>query len=149
VEAVDLNGLLLTEFPELRREYEDNTVLWDDDGYGPMGSHVVYGDLLNMHLQHCLKADDQEGVRRVFDFLESLLELGDDYVDNVIAVGVIEMFLYSLTDEMRDLLGPLARREYDSMRAWDAEYARQKEAAAQTGGEASSPPVGDGQAEGL
>ncbi|MDR1387597.1 MAG: hypothetical protein LBJ44_08455 [Propionibacteriaceae bacterium] len=148
MEAGELNGLILTEFPELRREYEDDQVLWGGDEYGPTGSYIICACLLNPYLRLCLDDDDKGAVQRVFNFLESLLELGDDYVDNVVAVGVVEMFLYSLSDEMRDLLGPLARRDYDEMRAWDAEYARRKEAAAQAGGKVSSPPVGDGRAEG-
>jgi hypothetical protein len=78
---------LATFLPELRAAYEKELEWW---GAETPGVHVIYGDLLNPHLDQALAADDTSTIRRVFDFIELLAHSPDRRLQDVVAVTICE-----------------------------------------------------------
>lgn len=84
---VELNHLLITSYPELTSQYEDE-VSWQEGD--ETGSHVVFGDVFTPYLEKILKDKDNKKVRRAFEFIEQVLDINDKYCDEVIAFSVLE-----------------------------------------------------------
>jgi len=103
-----LNQLLVSTFPHLKTQYEDE-VSWQDGD--DTGSHVVYGDLLVPILDQLMESGNLDEAEPYFAFIEHLLELNDDYGANVATVTLIEGLYFGTGD--RDLipnhLGPLSQ----------------------------------------
>lgn len=83
----DLNLIFTSYFPELKTEYNDE-VCWQEGD--DTGSHVVFGDVLAPYIERVVKNKEEEKIKKVFVFIEQLLDLRDEYVDEVIAFSIIE-----------------------------------------------------------
>jgi hypothetical protein len=109
----ELNRLLIKRFPNLKEKYFDE-VSWQDGDY--TGSHVVYGGVLAPYLVECITNGDTLNAKKVFDFLEEVLSLGEEYSYNVIACSVIEDITYLLLkcNCFQSLLGDLSKKVFEN-----------------------------------
>jgi hypothetical protein len=106
-----VNEALATAIPELRPRYEQELTAWGEE----MGPHVIYADVLNPFLAQLLAAPDEneETLRRIFQFLEELLAHPDTDFSDVARVTVAED-LESDRDRLevaREFMGPLMLEE--------------------------------------
>lgn len=79
--------LLVKHVPEIAAKCELELRWWGTETPGP---HVVYGDVLNPHVDELIQSGDEVGLRRVFDFVERLARSSDPRVAEVVAVTVCE-----------------------------------------------------------
>ena len=114
----ELNQRLIASLPELKPRYQDEVDWQDGDD---TGSHVVYGDVLAPAMECLLEHGDNHLAQRYFEFLETLLALKDDYVEEVVALSVIEYLYYSELDRaaVKDLLGDGCRRLWEGFEEYD------------------------------
>jgi len=84
---VELNHLLITSYPELKNQYEDE-VSWQEGD--ETGSHVIFGDIFTPYIETILKNKDNKRVKRAFEFIEQILNINDKYCDEVITFSVLE-----------------------------------------------------------
>ena len=89
--SLELNKKFVNKFPSLQEKYLEEVSWQEGDG---TGSHVVYGDVLTPYLKECIMNENKHEIQIIFNFLEELLELNDEYVDNVIFCSVIESIEY-------------------------------------------------------
>lgn len=87
----ELNVKLITFLPELKAAYQDE-VSWQEGD--DTGSHIVFEDVLLPYLLEQLERGRKETVKRIFDTIEHLLTLRDEYVENVIALSFLEGLFY-------------------------------------------------------
>ncbi len=87
----DLVDALLKALPELHAAYRQETGLYD----GPIGAHVIFGDVLNPALLSALRHPELHAdfLQRAFDLLETLLTRGGSRADNVVSVVVCERLI--------------------------------------------------------
>jgi hypothetical protein len=99
-----LNKLMIREFPNLKEKYLDETIWQEGDS---TGSHVVYGDVFTPYAIECILKDDDTEIKKVFQFVEVLLQSNDRYIEEVIAFSVIESMLYLFNErkKLKDYLG--------------------------------------------
>jgi len=86
-----LNLMLIENFPNLKRKYLDE-ISWQEGN--STGSHTIYGDVLTPYLVECIIGDNTNEIKKIFDFLEKILEMKDLYSDEVISYSVIESIVY-------------------------------------------------------
>ena len=112
----ELNLKLVKAFPELETVYHEQTEWQEGD---ETGSHVVYEDVFVPALLDLIKSKDYCKAKTYFDFVEVLLEEGDDYAIDVMTVSVIESVAFDDVDENETskLLGA------KSLKIWE-EYKR-------------------------
>lgn len=87
----ELNLKLIEVFPEIKDIYFKETSWQDGD---ETGSHVVYADVFVPFIKVQICSNNKQNLIRIFDFIEKLLELNDEYADEVIAFSVIETLLF-------------------------------------------------------
>lgn len=102
----ELNLKLLELLPEIRERYEDEVSWQEGDA---TGSHTVFSDVLFPYVMDNL--DDVEVTKKVFCVIEKILELHDEYADEVIALSVLENLFYEQESIYRfeEYLGPLSK----------------------------------------
>ena len=83
-----LNQKLITLLPEIEELYTEE-VNWQEGD--ETGSHVVFGDVL---VPFVLKNSDFDIIKKCFDVVESILELNDEYAEEVITLSFLENFVY-------------------------------------------------------
>lgn len=83
----ELNKLLIKSLPNLKNAY-DEEVSWQEGD--DTGSHTVYGDILTPYLNKCLNEQDEGEIKKILTFIEEVLELQDNYGEEVIAFSVLE-----------------------------------------------------------
>ena len=88
----ELNLKLIEKFPELKLKYEDE-VNWQEGD--DTGSHVIYGDVFVPFIKEMLNKKNNEKLNEIFDFIEALLNMNDDYIEDVLSVSVIESIIYN------------------------------------------------------
>ncbi len=82
----EMNELLISKFLELKEQYEG--VLEFNDG--DVGSHVVYGDIFVPYIIEKTNAKDETCIKKIFGFIDDLLESKIDYYEDVVTTTVIE-----------------------------------------------------------
>jgi len=83
-----INEYLPIRFPELGEEIAKEREWWFPD---EVPSHVFYGDILNKLVFNTLITNtDKEFLKRIFDFYEEMAECGDEYVQNLLQVTLLE-----------------------------------------------------------
>lgn len=105
----ELNKLLIKSFPKLKNAYEEE-VSWQEGD--DTGSHTVYGDILTPYLNKCLNEQDESEIERIFAFIERVLELRDNYSNEVITFSVLEGIVYQYQNSvlLNRHLGKLTKR---------------------------------------
>lgn len=87
----ELNLKLIKAFPEIQDAYFEETSWQDGD---ETGSHVVYADVFVPFIKAQICSNKKQKLIKIFDFIEKLLELNDEYANEVIAFSVIESLLF-------------------------------------------------------
>ena len=87
----ELNLAFVERFPEVRERYIKE-ISWQDGD--DTGAHVVYEDAFSPFVIEKLKAKDEKSLFEIYDFVEELLETGDKYADEVIALSLIEPLIF-------------------------------------------------------
>lgn len=89
--SVELNKKLVSEIPELKEYYYIETKWQDGD---ETGSHIVFEDVLVPFIKEQLNNQNQILLKKVFVFLEEMLNLEDEYSTEVVAFSVMESLYY-------------------------------------------------------
>lgn len=107
--SIELNTVLIENFPNLKGDYQKE-VEWQEGD--ETGSHTVYGDVFTPYIVKCIENKKDMDLRAVFDFLELLLSKEDAYANEVVAFSVIESIEYLLKEqkEILDMLGNKTRK---------------------------------------
>ena len=87
----ELNLKLIKAFPEIQDAYFEETSWQDGD---ETGSHVVYADVFVPFIKAQICSNNKQKLTKIFDFIERLLELNDEYANEVVAFSVIESLLF-------------------------------------------------------
>ena len=85
----ELNLKLVELLPEIKKQYEDETSWQEQDD---TGSHIVFGDVFFPYIIENLS--DEKITKKNFDVVEKILELHNDYADEVITLSVLENLFY-------------------------------------------------------
>jgi len=111
----ELNKLLIKSFPELKNAY-DEEVSWQEGD--DTGSHTVYGDILTPYLSKCLNEQNEKEIKKIFSFIESVLELQDNYIDEVITFSVLEGIVYQYQNSflLNKHVGKLTKKLIEEIR---------------------------------
>ncbi len=106
----ELNQLLVTHFPELKKDYESEIAWQDGDD---TGSHIVYGDILYPYMVYLISTKNNMELKKVFNFIETVLSCDDSYASEVISLSLLEGFDHILfeTPEIFELLGSNTKKE--------------------------------------
>ncbi len=107
--SCELNKLLIETFPNLKEAYEEE-VSWQEGD--DTGAHIVYGDILAPYLVRCLNEQDEDEIKKIFAFIERILELRDNYSEEVIAFSIIEGIAYQYKNSvlLNKHIGKLAKK---------------------------------------
>jgi hypothetical protein len=113
---------LLKAIPELRPLYEENLDMWLED-YLP---YVVFGSVVVPTLEEFLKNDYESDVlKRIFDFIELMLQSEDQDVITLAAVEVAEWIAHEPNKVIRTnalkLMGTCTLEEVHRMENWHPE----------------------------
>lgn len=102
----ELNWKLLELLPEIKELYEGETSWQEGDN---TGSHTVFSDIFFPYILNNL--DDKNKTEKNFAVIEKLLELHDDYADEVITLSILENLFYEkdLIDKYKKYLGILSK----------------------------------------
>lgn len=87
MDAKQLNQLLVDIFPELEGSYHDEVDWQEGDN---TGSHVVYGDVFSPYIETLIAEKMYIELKKVFAFIEGIVELDDNYCNEVILFSVLE-----------------------------------------------------------
>ena len=92
----ELNLKLRSSIPEITESYQEETSWQDGD---KTGSHIIYADVFVPYIKEQILQNNEENLTKIFNFIECLLDLQDEYVDEVIALSVIESLIWD--DEIK------------------------------------------------
>jgi hypothetical protein len=87
MECRELNQMLITEFPNLKNNYIEETSWQEGD---ETGSHTVFGDVFTPYVVEIIDKCNEKELKNIFRFIEDILLLKDEYAEEVIALSVIE-----------------------------------------------------------
>ncbi len=90
MDAKQLNQLLINRFPELEKKYYKE-VNWQEGD--ETGSHIVYGDVFAPYIEENIAVNNQEKLKKIFNFIEEVLLKKDGYAEEVIMFSVLERLL--------------------------------------------------------
>jgi hypothetical protein len=110
---------LLKSIPELKPLYDENLDMWLDD-YLP---YVVFGSVVVPTMEELLKNDYESDVlKRIFDFIELMLQSEDQDVITLVAVEIAEWTAYEPNNVIRTkalkLMGTRTMEEVHIMENW-------------------------------
>jgi len=108
----ELNELLLGTFPEIRK---DLLAYMEEDGEGmDTGCFLTHEDVLHPFVVAAIDGNDAGVLKRVGDYIETLLTSHDEYAENVAVVGLVEWLALDHPSEMvRSALGQRGKALYD------------------------------------
>ena len=89
----ELNRMLIQWIPEVAATYEKE-VEWQEGD--ETGAHIIFGDVLVPHIIELVEEQESESLKKIFEFIEHLLSLGDEYAEEVVMLSVIESLYYRL-----------------------------------------------------
>lgn len=106
----ELNLKLIELLPEIKKMYEDETSWQEGDN---TGSHTVFADIFFPYIRYNL--NDKKITEKNFNVIEKILELHDDYADEVIILSVFENLFYEQDDidKFKDFLGDLSKKIFE------------------------------------
>ena len=106
----ELNLKLIELLPEIKELYEDEISWQEGDN---TGSHTIFADVFFPYILDCLNS--KELTKKNFDVIESILELHDEYADEVIVVSVLENLFYEkeALDKFKTYLGSLSKNAFE------------------------------------
>ncbi|HOJ99517.1 MAG TPA: hypothetical protein PLW34_08155 [Termitinemataceae bacterium] len=103
-------SVLIDNFPELRKVYEENI-----DDYKEL-PYVFYESVFFKFIMNTVYSYDEEKLKAIFSFIEDMLKNGDKEIKNLIEVAIIESLYYEENSKAKELLakyfGPLTKESY-------------------------------------
>lgn len=87
----ELNLKLKMFIPEISETYYKETSWQDGD---ETGSHIVYADVFVPYIKEQLIKNNDKMIIKIFDYIEYLLKLNDEYANEVIALSVLESLIF-------------------------------------------------------
>lgn len=102
----ELNCMLIQWVPEIAAPYEKETEWQEGD---ETGSHIIFGDVLVPHIIKLVEDQENESLEKIFDFIEHLLSLDDEYAEDVVVLSVIESLYYRL-ENFREIHLPMKEK---------------------------------------
>lgn len=106
----DFNELLLSEFPEIKEDF-DKYVEWQDGI--ETGSFLVVEDVFMKYFYAKIEELDFQTINKICSFIESTYLLNDEYASNVIVVGILENLKSSeYSVKIAEFLLPATLKEY-------------------------------------
>lgn len=87
----ELNLKLIEAFPEIKDVYFEETSWQDGD---ETGSHVVYADVFVPFIKAQITGNNEQVLINIFNYIEELLGLNDEYANEVVALSVLESLLF-------------------------------------------------------
>ena len=87
----ELNKKLLSAFPELKDDFEKETS-WQE-GINT-GSTVVYEDVFMPFVISAIEDHDAVKIKRVFEFVENLASMQDDYTDQLVMISIFDELVF-------------------------------------------------------
>ena len=87
----ELNLNLVKYFPEIKDVYIQETSWQDGDD---TGSHVVYADIFVPFIKSQIAQNNKVLLVRIFKYIEQLLTLNNEYINEVVALSVLESLLF-------------------------------------------------------
>ena len=95
---------LFEHLPELRSAMDEMVAYLNNEN---PGSHIVYGDVLNPHIDKLLdERGSDKKLKQIFDFLEILSNNEDVHIQEVVVVSVLEHFDKEALEKVRPYMGP-------------------------------------------
>ena len=85
----ELNQMLLSAVPEIKSKFENETN-WQEGL--DTGNFIVFEDVFLPYLESKVELDDKVMIEKIYSFIESLCDIDDEYVKNVLYVAVLENF---------------------------------------------------------
>lgn len=109
----ELNSKLIELLPEIKDLYDDE-VSWQEGD--ETGSHIVFSDVFFPFILDNL--DNVEMSVKNFSVIEKILELHDEYADEVITLSVLENLFYEqdIFDDFKDYLGDLSNKIFSQFK---------------------------------
>ncbi|MBE6651087.1 MAG: hypothetical protein E7613_07220 [Ruminococcaceae bacterium] len=106
----ELNMKLIELLPEIKRLYEDETSWQEGD---ETGSHTVFSDVFFPYILNNI--EDIKVTKKNFDIIEKILELHDEYADEVITLSILENLFYEQLDvqKYKKHLGDLTKEIFE------------------------------------
>lgn len=121
INYANVSEALVVNLPELLGQYEDLLKDWAGEVPGP---HIVYGDILNRHIDSLLRKNDDAALRRVFAFIEVIANSSDTRVRDVVGATVCD-YLGGYPDKLsrvRPHMGRATRHISDSIEEFYGRY---------------------------
>lgn len=108
----DLNTYLMDAFPEIKDEL---LAYMQEDGDGlDTGCFLTHEDVLHPFISDALKTNDGAVLTRVGTYIDALLDMNDEYAENVATVALIEWLACDCAEyDFRLYLGDKARDIYE------------------------------------
>ena len=89
--STQLNLKLIESFPQIKDLYIEETSWQDGD---ETGSHVVYADIFVPFIREQIVGKNEQMLIKIFNYIEGLLNLKDEYANEVVALSVIESLIF-------------------------------------------------------
>jgi len=83
----ELNEILLLKFPELKDKFDEETS-WQDGI--DTGCFITFEDVFMPYVKEVVRQSDINKINKVFEFIEYLSLIKDDYVENIVCVAILE-----------------------------------------------------------
>lgn len=80
--------MLITRFPSLKLVYEDDVDYYEGLPY------IFYEDVFSKYILDKVEPYNESKLLEIFDFVEDMLENGDDKTKNLVGVAVVENLYY-------------------------------------------------------
>lgn len=108
----ELNTLLLEEFPDIKETFEDET-FWQDGI--DTGCTVTYADVFVPYIVKSALSNDDNKTRKIFDFIEKLASINDEYANQVILLSIFDPLFCDYDDkDWEKYFGENTNKLYDT-----------------------------------
>ena len=104
--------MAINEFPKVKKIYEEDKEYYIDLPY------VFYESVFTKYIVSVVKLKDNNMLLKIFNFIEDMLLNGDEEVNNLIDVAIIESLYYDenfndMYKIIMDFCGELTKKSFD------------------------------------
>lgn len=89
----ELNCMLIQWVPAIAANYKKE-VEWQEGD--ETGAHITFGDVLVPYIIELVEEQDRESLKKIFEFIEHLVLLDEEYAEEVVMLSVLESLYYRL-----------------------------------------------------
>ena len=110
----ELNRMIPIYFPNLESKYLEE-INWQEGD--DTGSHIIYGDVLTPYIVQCIENENKNEIKKIFNFIEELLNLNDEYAEEVVTLSIFESILYLFENhkEVINMVGKKSTKILDEL----------------------------------